>query len=367
MRRPFRTAILGFGISGKVFHAPLVAANGDFTLDVIVTADPQRAQDARATYPSARIVGTPAELFALIDAGEVELDVVVLGTPPGTHAEQARQAFARGIHVVADKPFVPTSSEGTLLLQEAAEAGVLLTVFQNRRWDADFLTLGKLLASGELGEVHTFESRFEWWRPGGFGNWRDTTTVAEGGGILHDLGAHLIDQAIRLFGPVQEAYGELDRRTADAVGDQDSFVSLRHASGVRSRLWMSGFAALPGARFSVSGSSGAYTKWGLDTQEPALAAGADPAAEEYGVEPEEAWGTVSDGTSEWLIRPERGDYPAFYALLARALRGEGPLPVDPQDSIDVLRIIEDLHNRSGHPAPAPSPAPITKETIHEHG
>ncbi|WP_306418609.1 Gfo/Idh/MocA family protein [Arthrobacter pityocampae] len=300
----------------------------------------------------------------------------MLGTPPGTHAEQARLAFARGLHVVADKPFVPTSAEGTILVREAAEAGVLLTVFQNRRWDADFLTLGTLHAAGELGDVHTFESRFEWWRQGGFGTWRDTATVAEGGGILHDLGAHLIDQAIRLFGPVRETYGELDRRTADAAADQDGFVSLHHASGVRSRLWMSGFAARPGARFSVSGSSGACTKEGLDRQEPALAAGAHPAAEEYGVEPEEAWGTVSDGTSERRVPAERGDYPAFYDLLARALRGEGPLPVDPQDSIDVRRIIEDLHSRSGHPAPASSApslstsfttSPLTKESTHEHG
>ncbi|WP_104118583.1 Gfo/Idh/MocA family oxidoreductase [Arthrobacter sp. B1805] len=368
MPRPFRTAILGFGISGKVFHAPLVAANGDFSLDVIVTADPQRAQDARASYPTARIVGTSAELFALIDSGEVELDVVVLGTPPGTHAEQARQAFARGLHVVADKPFVPTSSEGALLLREAADAGVLLTVFQNRRWDADFLTLGKLLASGELGDVHSFESRFEWWLPEGFGNWRDTATVAEGGGILHDLGAHLIDQAIQLFGPVQEAYGELDRRTDEAAADQDSFVSLLHASGVRSRLWMSGFAALPGARFSVSGSLGAYAKWGLDGQEPALAAGADPTGEEYGVEPEEAWGTVSNGSTRRRVRPERGAYPAFYELLARALRGEGPLPVDPQDSIDILRTIEELHHRSEHaPASSTNTSSNTKEPTHEHG
>lgn len=135
-------------------------------------------------------------MFAL--AGD--LDLVVLGTPPLTHLELGATAIAHGLNVVVDKPFVTTVAHGEELAERASDAGVQLTVFQNRRWDADFLTLRKLLRAGALGEVRTFESRFEWWRPEGFGNWRDSATLAEGGGILHDLGAHLIDQAVQLFG-----------------------------------------------------------------------------------------------------------------------------------------------------------------------
>ena len=198
---PIRTAVVGFGISGKVFHAPLIAADADYSLDVIVTADPARAAEAARLYPHARIVPTPEEMFAL--AGD--LDLVILGTPPHTHFDLAATAIAHGLHVVVDKPFVPTSAQGEELIALASDGGVQLTVFQNRRWDADFLTLQKLLRSAALGEVRTFESRFEWWRPEGFGNWRDSVSLAEGGGILHDLGAHLIDQAIQLFGPVETA------------------------------------------------------------------------------------------------------------------------------------------------------------------
>jgi scyllo-inositol 2-dehydrogenase (NADP+) len=229
-------------------------------------------------------------------------------------------------------------------MARAADAGVQLTVFQNRRWDADFLTLRKLLADGALGEVRSFESRFEWWRPEGFQNWRDAATRAEGGGILHDLGAHLIDQAIQLFGPVARSYGETRQYTAEGEGaDQEAFVSLLHDSGVRSRLWMNGMAAQVGARFHVLGSTAGYTKWGLDGQEPALAAGARPTDADYGVEPESTWGSLGVDGATKRVPAERGAYPEFYAQLAEALYGRGPLPVDPAESLEVLRIIEEIH------------------------
>jgi scyllo-inositol 2-dehydrogenase (NADP+) len=279
-------------------------------------------------------------MFALSDG----LDLVILGTPPLTHFDLASTAMTRGLHVVVDKPFVPTSVQGESLIAQAREAGVQLTVFQNRRWDADFLTLQKLLGEGALGEVRTFESRFEWWRPEGFGNWRDTASLAEGGGILHDLGAHLIDQAIQLFGPVEETYGETANHSAypDAA-DTEAFVSLLHESGVRSRLWMNGMAAQVGPRFHVLGSDAGYTKWGLDHQEPDLAAGMSPLDPSYGVEPQESWGALGvDGTTV-RVPAETGAYPRFYTVLAAALRGEGALPVNPAQSLEVLRLIEKIH------------------------
>jgi scyllo-inositol 2-dehydrogenase (NADP+) len=337
---PIRTAVVGFGISGKVFHAPLIAADPGYSLDVIVTADPVRAAEAARLYPDARIIQTPETLFAL--AGD--LDLVVLGTPPLTHFDLAATAIARGLHVVVDKPFVTTAAEGEALIARASDAGVQLTVFQNRRWDADFLTLQELLREGTLGEVRTFESRFEWWRPEGFGNWRDSATLAEGGGILNDLGAHLIDQAIQLFGAVTESYGETANYGPDPSGaDTEAFVSLLHESGVRSRLWMNGLAARVGPRFHVLGTEAGYTKWGLDSQEPALAAGMTPSDPAYGVEPQTHWGTLGIDGGAVPVPAEQGNYPRFYMDLAAALRGQEPLPVRPAESLVVLKIIEKIH------------------------
>jgi scyllo-inositol 2-dehydrogenase (NADP+) len=337
---PIRTAIVGFGISGKVFHAPLIAANPDFSLDVIVTSEPGRAAEAARLYPGARILSTPEELFARA----ADLDLVILGTPPHTHFGLAAMAIASGLHVVVDKPFVPTSSLGEELIGRAADGGVQLTVFQNRRWDADFLTLRQVLASGALGEVRSFESRFEWWRPEGFGNWRDTVSLPEGGGILHDLGAHLIDQAIQLFGPVETSYGETANRVPHPdAADTEAFVSLLHTSGVRSRLWMNGMAAQAGPRFHILGTQAGYTKWGLDSQEPDLAAGMPPSDPAYGFEAQESWGLLGVDGATTRVPAERGAYPQFYVELSAALRGDGPLPVKPAEPLEVLKVIEGIH------------------------
>jgi scyllo-inositol 2-dehydrogenase (NADP+) len=337
---PIRTAVVGFGVSGKVFHAPLVAADPSYSLDVIVTADPKRAAEAARLYPGARVVPTPEALFELAP----ELDLVILGTPPLTHFDLAATAISHGLHVVVDKPFVTTSTYGEELIARASDGGVRLTVFQNRRWDADFLTLRKVVREGGLGEVRSFESRFEWWRPEGFGNWRDTVSVAEGGGILHDLGAHLIDQAIQLFGPIDDCYGETANHAPHSDGaDTEAFVSLLHGSGVRTRLWMNGMAAQTGPRFHVLGSKAGYTKWGLDSQEPALSAGMLPSDPAYGVDPKNTWGVIGTDGAKESVPAERGSYPRFYAELAVALRGDGPLPVDPSESLETLTIIERIH------------------------
>lgn len=337
---PIRTAVVGFGVSGSVFHAPLIHADPAYALDVIVTSDPQRQAEAARLYPQATIVSTPGEMFAFAGG----LDLVVLGTPPLTHFDLGAAAIAHGLNVVVDKPFVTTVAQGEELVARASDAGVQLTVFQNRRWDADFLTLRKLLGQGALGEVRTFESRFEWWRPDGFGNWRDSATLAEGGGLLHDLGAHLIDQAIQLFGPVEESYGETANNGPHAeAADTEAFVSLRHTSGVRSRLWMNGMAAQAGPRFHVLASQAAYTKWGLDGQEPALASGVTPSDASYGIEPQESWGLLGVDGSATPVPAEKGDYPQFYRELAASLSGRGQLPVQAAEALETLRIIENIH------------------------
>lgn len=342
-----RTAVVGFGISGQVFHAPLLAADPHFALTAIVTADAERRRLAQQRYPQARLVESWPQLLALIDAGELRLDLIVLGTPPEGHRAQAEAAIARGLHLAIDKPFVANSRDGEALIAAAQAAGTLLTVFQNRRWDGDFLTVRRLLSQQALGEVRSFESRFEWWRPQGFGNWRDRANVAEGGGLLLDLGSHLIDQALQLFGPVTESYAELARHTlpAQSDADEESFVSLLHANGIRTRLWMNGLAARQGPRFHLLGSRAGFTKWGLDNQEPLLAAGMTPLDARYGIEEASRWGTLTRDGENKPVETERGDYPAFYRLLANALLEGGPPPVDAAESLAALRLIEDLHTR----------------------
>ncbi|WP_308159997.1 Gfo/Idh/MocA family oxidoreductase [Arthrobacter sp. ISL-5] len=225
----------------------LVAADSAYSLTAVVTSQAERARNAQASYPDTLLIPTAEEMFARIDSRELELDLVVLGTPPGTHKNLALEAFRRKLAVVVDKPVVPASTDAEELISTAADEGVSLTVFQNRRWDGDFLTLRRLIEDGELGDVHTFESRFEWWMPEGFGNWRGEASLNEGGGILHDLGAHLIDQAIELFGPVVDVYGEISRfDSARSDADQAAFVSLLHESGTRSRLWMNSHAPQQG-------------------------------------------------------------------------------------------------------------------------
>jgi predicted dehydrogenase len=336
-----RTGVIGFGTSGRVFHTPFIAANPEFSLDVIVTGNSERAAAAAQLYPGARVVATTEELFA------TELDLVVIGSPSGTHVALAHQALDAGLAVVVDKPFSVTAAEGTELVEKAERLGLPLTVFQNRRWDGDFLTLKQLVDSGALGQVRRFASRFEWWKPEVKKSWKAEATVAEGGGILYDLGAHLVDQAVQLFGTVVDVYSEVVTRRPGGAADDDAFVSLLHEGGVRSHLWMNGLAAQVGARFHVLGSESAYTKWGLDGQEPALIAGSTPSDDDYGVEPESAWGTLGIDGAVKKVPAVRGQYDTFYALLADALLRGGELPVDPRDSVQVISLIERIHASHG--------------------
>jgi scyllo-inositol 2-dehydrogenase (NADP+) len=339
---PVRTAVIGFGSAGRTFHAPFLDVSPEFSLDLIVTGNPDRQAAVRDLYPRARVCPDVDELLAAAD----DVDLVVIGSPPATHVPLARRALDHGLAVVVDKPFSVRSEDGRELVERAERAGVPLTAFQNRRWDGDFLTLREVLGSGRLGEVRRFESRFEWWKPNEPKVWKRESAPAEGGGVLYDLGAHVIDQALRLFGPVREAHAELAAHRTRGV-DDDAFVSLLHESGVRSQLWMNGMAAQSGPRFRVLGSAAAYTKWGLDGQEAALKAGVRPDDPAYGVEPESSWGLLGVGDELERVRPQRGAYGIFYALLAEALRSAGSVPVDPRESVEVIELIERLHREHG--------------------
>jgi predicted dehydrogenase len=332
---PVRVGLIGYGLGGRAFHAPLIATTPRLRLDVIVTADPGRRTEASSDFPDARIVPTADALF---DAAGT-LDLVVVASPNRFHAPLVSRAIDSGLAVVVDKPFTPTAREARALIRQADARGVLLTVFHNRRWDGDFLTLVGLLSGGALGEVARFESRYERWRPAPRQTWREHGDPEEAGGLLFDLGSHLIDQALVLFGPAVSVYAELDRRRPGVLVDDDDFVSLTHASGVRSHVWMSNVAAQGGPRFRVLGSRAAFVKSGLDLQEAALREGRRPSAG-WGEEPPEAWGTLGAGDEIRRIPTLAGAYPRFYEGVASALLNGTPAPVNPADAASVIEVIE---------------------------
>lgn len=334
---PIRTGIIGFGLAGRAFHAPLVASDADYSLDVVRTGDPEKVEAVGRLYPQTRVVGD------IEDVWSAELDLVIIASPPATHVELANQALEHGFGVVIDKPFAVTEADGLALIDRADRLELSLTAFHNRRWDGDYLTLRELIASGALADVHRFESRFETWKPGTTKAWKATATPEQGGGVLYDLGTHLIDQTLQLFGPVTDIYSELEICRPGGAAPDDAFVAFRHESGTRTHLWVSTVAAQQAPRFRVLGSESAYTKWHLDGQEEALAAGALPTDEDYGVEPEASWGSLGIGSEAQPFPAQRGQYDRFYALLADSLIRGAPLPVDPRDAVEVTAIIERIH------------------------
>lgn len=304
------------------------------TLAMIVTRDPARRAQAAGAYPTAVLVDTPNILWDR--AGE--LDLVVIATPNRTHAPLAHVALEAGLGVIVDKPFAVNAEEGRAVIADAKRRRRLLTVYQNRRWDGDFLTVRRLTSDGTLGTINRFESRFERWRPMPKGGWREQGDPSEAGGLLYDIGPHLIDQAIVLCGPVATVYAELDRRRGLET-DDDVLVALTHVSGIRSHLVMSLVAAQPGPRFQVLGDRGAYVKYGLDVQEEALRRGERPDHAGWGEEPAERWGSLGIGGDPQRVRTEAGAYQAFYEGVVAAIRDGAPPPVDPQDSVRGLDII----------------------------
>jgi scyllo-inositol 2-dehydrogenase (NADP+) len=333
----FRVAIVGYGLAGSVFHAPLIAATAGLTISAVVTSNPERVEQVRAVYEGVAIYPNVDALWGVGD----DIDLIVIATPNRDHAPIAHAAIAAGIAVVVDKPFAVTVGEAESVIEAAAARGVPLSVFQNRRWDGDFLTLQRLLREGALGDVTRFESRFERWRPVPKGGWRESGSVSDAGGLLFDLGPHLIDQALQLFGPVTDVYAEVDRRRQSVETDDDVFIALRHASGVSSHLWCSAVASDLGPRLRVLGSRAAYLKYGLDVQEDALRLGGRPDRDPaWGTETPDRWGTLGVPGETTEVPTEPGAYQCYYEGVAAALRGEGAMPVDPHDSVVGLRIVE---------------------------
>ncbi|SEM57531.1 scyllo-inositol 2-dehydrogenase (NADP+) [Sphingomonas gellani] len=321
--------LVGFGLAGARLHAPVIAAVPGFRIAAIMTS---RREEAHADWPDAAVVGTPDDLLARPD-----VDLIVVATPNATHAPIAAAALRAGKHVVVDKPFVTDNADGDALIEAAREAGLVLSVYQNRRWDADFLTVGSLLAGGRLGQVRLAEMCWHRFRPAIKPGWRERERV--GGGLLADLGPHLIDQALQLFGIPDAVGADVLIQRPQAVVD-DYFDVVLHYGGMRVRLASSTLVAATRPRFALHGDAGSFVKHGIDPQEAALRAGHIDWAS-FGQEEPALHGTLTDPDGRTMAVPsERGDWRCFYRGMLNAIRGEAPPPVIAEDALLALRIVE---------------------------
>ncbi|OHV08928.1 oxidoreductase [Kushneria phosphatilytica] len=327
-----KTGLIGYGTAGAAFHAPLISAEPRLELTAVASS---RAAQIAHDLPSA----TRTDPTTLIE--DPAIDLVVIATPNDSHAPLAEQALRAGKHVVIDKPFTVTSEESRALIALAQKHDRLLSVFQNRRWDGDFLTLRQLIDAHRLGEVLHYEAHFDRFRPVPKTGWRETTSP--GAGVLYDLGAHLIDQAVQLFGLPEAITADVQTQRPQASVDDWFHLVLRYGR-LRVILGASCLMAGPGPHFAVHGDRGSFIKYGLDVQESQLKAGQWPGQPGWGEEPEAQRGLYTDGEGhQRTMATERGRYEAFYAGIAAAVLEGAPLPVTAEQAHDVVRVIEAAH------------------------
>jgi predicted dehydrogenase len=333
-----RVALLGYGLAGAVFHGPLVTAAPGMRVTTVVTGDPGRAARVRADLPGVRVLPDAGALWA----AAAEHDLAVVATANRAHVPQATAALEAGLHVVVDKPLAVTSGQARELVDLARARGRVLTVFHNRRWDQEFLTLRRVLAEGAIGELVRLDSRFDRWRPEPVaGAWRERTDPADGGGLLLDLGVHLVDQCLALLGPPETVYAEVARRRGGGGPDDDVFIALGWPGGVRAHLSAGVLAGEPTERLRATGTAGTFVRPGLDTQEAALRDGVRPApGARWGADDPARWGWIARGGGREPVPGEDGRWTAFYPAVAAAVREGAPPPVDPEDAVTVLRILE---------------------------
>ncbi|MEU8813520.1 Gfo/Idh/MocA family oxidoreductase [Actinoplanes sp. NPDC048796] len=322
-----RFGLVGYGSGGRIFHAPLIASAGNIEFLGVVTTNEERRAELGKQHPEAAAFDSIADIAAAGAEG------VTISTPVGTHAALALEAISHGLNVVVDKPFALDAGAAREVVDAAAEKGVKLSVYQNRRWDSDLLTLRRLIADGQLGQIRRFESRFERWQP-------QRQVGAAGGGTLMDFGSHLVDQALLLHGPAVRVYAEM-RGSGEL--DDDMFVALHHVNGVESHLWGSWRQPAPGPRFRVVGTTGAFITGfdgRIDIQEDLLKAGKSPAelGDEWGVEPLD--GKVFRGDEGTAVPTERGRWDTYYPAFAAAIRGVGQVPVDPEDAVRTMAVLD---------------------------
>jgi scyllo-inositol 2-dehydrogenase (NADP+) len=337
-----RVLLAGFGLGGRIFHAPFIHGEPGFALAGIVTSNAERRAQAEAEYPGVAV-------FADLDHGlavapELGIDVCVISTAVQVHVEQVLAALSAGLHVVIDKPVAPSADEVRVIEAAAQRAGRFVVPYQNRRFDGDFRTLQNLVdqgPTGPLGQVTRFESRFEKWRPNVVkDSWKESGLP--GTSLLHDLGSHLVDQALVLFGAVDTVYSIGQRVRPESANHDSLTLTLTHQNGVVSQLWMSMIAADFGPRFRVLGANGAYVSHGLDVQEDQLRIeGLRPSPNgEWGVYPPEMWGTVGTTEDHQTVPTLNGDMRLFWLEFLRALDSGAEPPVLLSEAIGTHTVLD---------------------------
>lgn len=327
MTHPLNVALVGYGFAGKTFHGPLISACADLRLHTVVSTRPDAVH---ADWPDAKVV--PDLATALADP---EIDLVVIATPDALHAEQAQAALTAGKAVVVDKPFALSLADARRVVALAEDKSLFLSVFQNRRWDADFLALKDEIVSGRLGRIVTYESHFDRYRPVVRDRWREGL----GAGVWQDLGPHLIDQALVLFGRPLGITCDLAIQRDGGLSPDWAHAVLRYEH-TRVVLNAAMLIAAPDVRFAVHGTKGSWLTSGLDPQEDQLKSGMPVGAPGWGVDPLPPVFVEGETGNRSAAPGPAGDYPAYYTAVARALRGEGVNPVPPSEALLVMEVLE---------------------------
>lgn len=332
------TGIIGFGTGGRIFHAPFVYGSDRFLLKKICTSRAASADLARTSFPQTEIV---PQADSLINDASIEL--IIIATPNTSHLTLAKKALLAGKHVIVEKPFTIKVAEADELIALAAKQDRLLTVHHNRRWDSDFKTVKKIIDQKLLGILVEYEAHFDRFRNEiKTDSWRETETA--GAGILYDLGAHLIDQALCLFGMPAELFSHLQVQRPGGKSI-DYFELLLFYHGLKVTLKAGMLVREPLPHFILSGTQGSFVKYGMDTQEVALKNGLTPFNSlNWGEEPDTIWGRINTDINgvhqHGSIKSEKGDYPAFYENIYNAIRFNAPLAVTAQQATDTIKIIE---------------------------
>lgn len=331
---PIRTAILSYGMSGEVFHAPLLSAHPGFSLDVIVQ---RKSDSSRKRYPHVKVVRSVDEVIA-----EASIELVVVNTPNETHFDFSRKALEAGKHVVLEKPITVTTAEADELISLARKQKRILAPFQNRRWDGGFLTVQRILKEGRLGKIAEYEAHYDRFRnyiqPD---TWKEVK--ARGTGILYNLGSHMIDQVLVLFGLPKQVDARIGAQREG--GSVDDFYDIRMQYDNFLVIIKSSYLVCDaGPQYIIHGTQGSFTKYGIDPQEEALKIGGIPGSEGWGLEPKEYWGRLktmlnNQAVTE-IVETLPGNYLGFYQNLYEAIRDGNNLAVKPEEAREVIRVIE---------------------------
>lgn len=338
MTTSIRTGIIGYGLSGRVFHAPFIDVVDGYELTKISTRKPESVSLINRRYPSTVVVPDGQDII-----DDPAIDLVIVTSPNTDHFRWAKAALLAGKHAVVEKPFTVSVAEADELIELAKEKGKVLSVYHNRRFTSDTKTVRKLLDSGLLGEVRDYESHFDRYRPEPrpFGAWREKPLP--GSGIFYDLGSHLIDQALWFFGMPEAVTAEINAQRPWARAD-DHFDVRLHYPAFTATLKSGMLCKIPGATYMIHGTNGSYVKYGLDVQEATLDGGAIPEGKDWGREPEAIWGRINvdyKGVKiQGKLESEHGDYREYFINLRDAIWGKAEIAVKPEEARNVMLIIE---------------------------